>query len=350
MNPAENLVGKELKDGWLVTEKLNKNGTSGGNFSVSYIVKRGNDVAFLKVVNIMRALRMPNVMEELEILTVTHNHECEILKECRNRNMDKVIRVIDNGEIVPPEDDILGITIPYVIFELADGSIRDELNRLSRFDAAFSLRSLHNLFVGTSQLHSNNIAHQDIKPSNITLHKKKKESKLADLGRADKKGISAPHSKYNIAGDPSYAPIEHKYAYILNDWAFRRQACDLYLLGSMIVFYFQQTHMTNLIKIYLPSEYHWDNWKGTSYMEVLPFLLDAFDNACNSFSVELSKYFTDQKYIAELEEMVRQLCFPDPERRGHPYYQSPFIKGNPHSLEKYISRLDALASKAELSM
>ena len=37
-NAAENLVGKELQNGWLVIEKLQKKmNSSGGNFSIPYI-------------------------------------------------------------------------------------------------------------------------------------------------------------------------------------------------------------------------------------------------------------------------------------------------------------------------
>jgi serine/threonine protein kinase len=193
------------------------------------------------------------------------------------------------------------------------------------------------------------MVHQDVKPSNVTLHKNKTESKLSDLGRADRQGVTARHTNYSIAGDPDYAPIEQKYDYILPDWAYRRQSCDLYLLGSMITFFFTQTQMTNLIKSFLPSEYHWNNWTGKNYKDVLPFLLDAFDNACIFLEGELKKYFTDDNVIQELVQMVRQLCFPMPEKRGHPDYQ-PFSKIHQFLLEKYISRLDVLAKNAEAEM
>jgi eukaryotic-like serine/threonine-protein kinase len=348
MNRAELLLGTTLPTGWYVYEKLNKKSTSsGGNFSVQYKVRKNNQNAFLKVVDISRALRMPNVMAELQVLTNTHIHECNILSECRTYKMDRVIQVIDNGEIPASDKDPIPIPIPFVIFELAEGTIRDQLNVWSKFDNAFTLRSLHNLFVGTSQLHNNQIAHQDIKPSNITLHEGSSISKLADLGRSDKRGVDAPHTRYVIAGDPSYAPIEQQYGFSHAEWTFRRQTCDLYLLGSMIVFYFQQTSMTNLIKAFLPSAYHWNNWQGRSYEEVLPFVIDAFDNACTFFADELKTQFSDQGIVHELENMVRSLCYPEPEKRGHGDYQTPLFKGNRLSLEKYISRLDALASSAE---
>lgn len=349
VNPAENLVGKILENGWEVIEHISRKPTSsGGNFSVSYKASKDGRIAFLKVVNIARAFGMPDMMKVLEILTVSHNRECEILTECKDKRLDKIIRVIESGEILPAPSDPIQVTIPYVIFELAEGSLRDELNYTDKFEAVWALRSLHQLFVGINQLHYNNIVHQDLKPSNVVLFKKKEKSKLADLGRADKKGVVSPHTNYKIAGDPAYAPPEQLYGYLLPDWSFRRQSCDIFHLGSMMTFYFIQIPMTTLLKSYLPSDYHWNNWKG-NYQDVLPYLLDAYDHACSHFGEELKNYFKDEHIRTELESMVRQLCHPDPERRGHPDYRSTFVKRNPFLVDKYISRLNALANKAEIS-
>ena len=57
----------------------------------------------------------------------------------------------------------------YIVFELASGDIRAEIERLPNFDLAWCLRSLHNATVGVQQLHSKDIAHQDIKPSNVLV-------------------------------------------------------------------------------------------------------------------------------------------------------------------------------------
>jgi hypothetical protein len=56
LNPAENLVGTVLNDEWKVIEKKAiPLVTSGGNFSLSYIVEREGQKAFLKVLDISRA-------------------------------------------------------------------------------------------------------------------------------------------------------------------------------------------------------------------------------------------------------------------------------------------------------
>lgn len=55
-------------------------------------------------------------------------------------------------------------------------------------------------------LHGLDIAHQDLKPSNVLP----------------------------IAGDPTYAPPELLYNYVPADWNVRRYACDVYLLGANI--------------------------------------------------------------------------------------------------------------------
>lgn len=349
MNPVENLVGKVLDNGWELFERIPKKpNTSGGNFSVPYKARKDGKIVFVKVVNIARAFGMPNMMKIVETLTVSHNRECELLIECKDKRLDKIIKVLEHGEILPQPTDPMQVTIPYVIFELAEGSVRDELNIIHRFDTIWSLKCLHQIFVGIKQLHSNNIVHQDLKPSNVVLFEEKEKSKLADLGRADKKGVAAPHTGNLVAGDPTYAPLEQLYGYILADWNLRRQACDLYHLGSMITFFYSLEPMTNLIKIYLPSHYHWSNWKG-NYRDVLPYLIDAYDNACIKFGEDAMPNFNNEKITNELVDIVRQLCHPDPEKRGHPYYKSPFVKTNPFLLEKYISRLSAMINQIQFT-
>jgi serine/threonine protein kinase len=194
-------------------------------------------------------------------------------------------------------------------------------------------------------LHSKGIAHQDLKPSNVLLFGKKGESKLADLGRSDMKGRSAPHSLFAIAGDPSYAPPELLYNYVPSDWAYRRIACDLYHLGSMIFFYFTHTHATDQIRINLPPQYHWSNWAG-DYVQVMPYLIDALELGLDDLRTELKAAYSNDQIVEDLVTSARQLCTPDVLQRGHPTNRQRIE--NPLSLEKYISIFDRLRRKYEL--
>ena len=51
------------------------------------------------------------------------------------------------------------------------------------------------------------------------------------------------------------------------------------------------------------------------------------------------------EYEADLTNAVRQLCEPDPALRGHPLTRA--YKGNPLSLERYVSLFNRLASRTE---
>jgi serine/threonine protein kinase len=345
---SNNLEGRKLANGWIIKNKIKLKNTSGGNFSVSYSVERishGNtEHAFLKALNLARAFRTSNFMKELEKLTATHNFERELLEICASEKMSKIIRILDYGDVQYVDDGIEEefYPVPYLIFEAADGSVRDKLNNLKVYEPLWILKSLHSITTGLNQLHSKGIAHQDLKPSNVLIFDKKDESKLGDLGRSDMKGRSAPHSVYSIAGDPSYAPPELLYNHVHPDWSYRRVSCDLYHLGSMIFFYFTHTHATDHIRINLPPQFHWNNWSG-EYDQVLPYLIDALELSLDELKRELVNYYSEEAIVSELLECTRQLCNPEINKRGHPVNRQR--KGNTLSLERYITIFDRTAKK-----
>lgn len=343
---TDNLVGIRLDNGWvIVSKKPTPPISSGGNFSVGYIVKKDNEEAFLKVLDITRAFRFPDFTVVLENLLKAHNYECELLEACQNKRLSKIVRVLDKGQIILPDDGsaILIPPIPYIIFEKAETTSREMLNVIDQFDLAFALRSLHNVAVGLNQLHGIGIVHQDTKPSNVLHFEKTKEHKLGDLGRGD--GGNAPHAHSPIAGDPSYAPPEHLYQHISPDRKTRRQACDTYHLGSLLMFYFTHTDTTSLIKSNLASDYHWNNWGG-AYKEVLPYLYEAFDKSVGLFTSVLEQRISDKRIVEELEWSLRRLCDPDPEKRGHPKDISSV--GSSYTLTRFITIFNKWATIFEV--
>lgn len=253
--------------------------------------------------------------------------------------MTKVAFVIDSGEETVP-----GFTInlvPYLIFELADGDVRQNLNYSKKLDFAWKLKSLHDVAVGLQQLHNVNISHQDLKPSNILLFDK--ESKIGDLGRSMCKDIESQYNNQIYSGDWNYAPPELMYRYYENDWEKRVYATDCYLLGSMVVFYFAGISMSALLLKHIPDELRWEKFRG-SFDEVKPYLITAFGDAVTEFSycIEL-EYFRN-----ELKQIVEYLCFPFPEKRGHP--KNITSVGNSYSLERFITKFELLRRKAELKI
>lgn len=347
MANAENLVGLKLNNDWIVTKKLtNKPFSTGGNFSICYVVERGSEVGFMKVLDLKRLLRAKDVMRVLELAIKAHNYESDILKLCAERRMSKVVYVIEHGEILAEEDEI-DLPVHYLIFELADKSVRDHVAISEELANSWLMRSIHNVAVGLSQLHKSGIAHQDVKPSNVLLFNKSATSKIGDLGRAEAQQRESVYVYYTVAGDPDYAPPELLYNYIEPDWNKRRKATDLFHLGSLLTFYYMKSHMTALLKTYLPSEFHWTNWDG-DYKVVLPYINNAFERVLEKTAEEIKIKVKNEEITKEIITIIKQLCHPEPDKRGHPLNR--MIELNKYSLERYITQFSRLTDKFEVKM
>lgn len=232
-NPLEvvhNLVGITLPEGWVVKEKIKRETSdTGGYFSVSYLVeKTSGEAAFMKVLNLAKALTMPgDQLRNIQNLITTFNFERDTLDVCRSNNFKRVATALSHGKLEIPGN-IFGVY--YIIFELAQGCIRKHMAKIGSLDRMWILRSLHHTANGIRQLHSKKISHQDIKPSNVLIFSGV-ESKVADLGCADIKYGASPRGGLMVAGDQSYAPIELLYGEVSPLWERRRMGTDMYLLA-----------------------------------------------------------------------------------------------------------------------
>ena len=340
--PAQRLLGKKLPNGWIIEEAIKRPyHATGGCFSCSYLVRSKDGVkAFLKAMDFVEALKSDDPALTLEAMTTAYNFERDLLKKCKAKRFSKVVNLLDDGKINVDDGDPSS-TVQYLIFELAQGDIRTTNNFDSWFETAFSLRVIHNTAVGLWQLHREQIAHQDVKPSNILMFDES-DSKLADLGRAFSSGNGSPNDDLHIAGDPGYAPPELLYEYIPSNWVMRRLGCDMYLLGSIIVFFCTGTSMTPLLFANLDNSFRYENWNN-SYDEVLPYLQNAFLDVIRNLRERIQP-----QYSIKIAESVKQLCDPDPRRRGHP--KNIISKYDQYSLERYVSIFGNLASSAELSL
>jgi eukaryotic-like serine/threonine-protein kinase len=179
----------------------------------------------------------PDPARALEAMTQAYNFERDLMAKCGEKHMDRVVRAIASGTLRIEGAPAGGVVEYLLILELADYDVRAHLARLGEIELAWILRSLHHIATGLKQLHSAGIAHQDLKPSNVLIFNQD-TSKVADLGRASYLGHTAPHDELSWAGDISYAPPELLYGYVHTDWRTKRFGGDLYLLGSMVVFFF----------------------------------------------------------------------------------------------------------------
>ena len=343
--PAQQLLGMTLDGGWKVVREVPLSpGSTGGNFSHGYIVENPRGLqAYLKALDYSEAMKAPDPAIVLQALTEAYNFERRVLETCRDKRLDRVVVSIGDGTVR-----IAGEPVQYLILELAEGDARVLADAGRRFDLAWMLRALHHVATGISQLHREGIAHQDVKPSNVLSFDGGKISKLGDLGRAAVIGQAPPHDKYTIQGDPAYAPPELLYGQVDPDWNRRRYGCDAYLLGSMITFFFTGVGMTAFLRRELHSSHAWRTptsvmgWSG-DYAGVLPYVRDAFGRAVTYVSNLVPDQLRDEVTLA-----VRQLCEPDVTLRGHPLTR--VARGNPYSLERYISLFNMLARRAELGL
>lgn len=333
--PAERLEGEILPNGWTVTELIKRpRNTSGGRFSTSYIVRSSaGEKAFLKAMDYTEALDSEDPAMVLEAMTRAYNFERNLLEKIKSRRLSRVVEVLDSGTLRLDGDD-RSMVVQYLIFELADRDVRALVEWNSDFGVGWALRTLHQTAAALQQLHAVEIAHQDVKPSNILLFEDS-YSKLADLGRAFDRQRAAPHDGLNCPGDQTYAPPELLYGYLLRDWRARRLGCDMYLLGSLTVFLLAGVSATHLLLKRLHRQHHYDMWAET-YREVLPYLQRAFTQMIRELRLEIRPDIADA-----VAELVEQLCNPDPELRGHP--RNILSSGNQYSLERYVSAFDRLA-------
>lgn len=346
-NAAHNLLNRTLKTGWFVKQKPERDSNqSGSNFSVGYIVEKEGQTCFMKAFDFagFLAVAIPkdgedeiNVVDVMNEMTNAFIYERDLSKHCKNKHVTKVSFVKESGQ-----ESVSGYSlpfVPYLIFDLAEGDIRKTLDFSIDLDYAWLFNSLHDVGVGLMQLHKIEVAHQDLKPSNVLVFQT--ESKLGDLGRSICKDLDGPYSKRIYTGDFTYAPPEIWYRFYERDWTKRVFATDCYMLGSLVVFYFSGISMSALLRKHMPNNFGWENWSGTTHTELFHYLENSFAHALNEFEKNISK----EEFKKELRQLVQYLCNPFPEKRGHP--KNINSRGNNYSMERFVTMLDVLKKRAE---
>jgi eukaryotic-like serine/threonine-protein kinase len=336
---AAKLVDLELQ-GWKVVSKIAPHeGGSGGNFSHHYVAKKDGKSAFVKAMDLSSALSPDeDTVALIRLLTAAYEHERQILLHCRDRRLSKVVLAITHGEVQVPGYDTIAGRAFYLIFDLADGDIRAQVNETKRFDKGWSIRALRDVAHGLWQIHKELIAHQDMKPSNV-LYYKNQGFRIADFGRASRRGKLIDHDEFAVAGDRTYSPPELLYGQIDPEFSIRRFGCDVYMLGNLAAFMFAGVNVTSAITIRLDAQFRWMNWSGT-YAEVLPYVQAAFTEFLSDLRAGLDNDVGD-----EVTRLVRELCNPDPKLRGH---SRGVGKHDQYSMERYVSELDRMSKQYDL--
>src|SRR5579862_5496308 len=338
-NPAENLAGRTIGDTWLVVERisLSETGSTGGFFSIPYKVKnvKSGQVAFIKVLDVVKALSRygehgVGVAETMSRLGSAHIFEVALMDACREKKLNRIVNALDSGEFPLEITPIGKIGFPYLIFELGDGDTYAIIQAFTKLDHAWWFHTLHQVAVGLKQLHSIDIAHQDIKASNVVFFGQE-NAKLADLGRAVRRGVHSLNDERLVAGDGRHAPPECYYNYTTPDWAERHFSTDLYLLGSLAFVAFARVSMTYAIFARVPPEFLPQNSQGRPYNDVIPALTNGLAKVLAEIRGEVPEPLRDLFFAT-----LQQLCHPDPCKRGHPHNHQ-MAHGQRFSTERYIS-------------
>jgi serine/threonine protein kinase len=342
MTAADQLAGLTLENGWEVVSLISRHpGSTGGVFSQSYEVRKGDKRGFLKAFDFSAAFN-PGIdtVEALQILVGAYNHERDILGHCADQKLSKVVIAIDHGSVQVPNLSQMEGRVFYLIFEMADCDVRVQMDTSKSFDALWCMRALKDVTHGLHQVHKEMIAHQDTKPSNVLAYGDK-GFKIADFGRSSRRGQAAHHDDFTIAGDKSYAPPELLYGFAHPDFVPRRMGCDLYMLGNLAGFLFSGVNLTAALIAVLDDQHHPRNWGGT-YGEVLPYLQNAFTWVLADIAPLIDELIRD-----DVVELIRAQCNPDISKRGHP---KTIGHSSQYSLERHLSHLDLAARRLEVKL
>jgi serine/threonine protein kinase len=339
------LEGLELEGGWRVTQLLERApGATGSHFSTPYIVKRhdGPERGFLKALDFTVALDMPMpIADALQLLTNAYVFERNLVLKCAAAGMSNVIKGVGAGQIRIEHTDVnpLLAEVPYIILEEADSDIRAHVNtHLGALDEAWAYRVCHGAANGIRQLHQADVAHQDLKPSNVMV--RGSTGMIGDLGRAWLKDGSGVFDGGDFfAGDITYAPPECLYRAAFGDHWDRMLCNDMYQVGSLLVFFCTGSGLTALIHRRLPPVFHWAQWPN-DYENVLPYVRNAFDRVIDEIERDLRT-----ERIADVISLIRKLCDPDPRQRGWHRFERP---SQQFSMERCVSGFDRLARSAEI--
>ncbi|UVA78028.1 protein kinase domain-containing protein [Pandoraea commovens] len=331
------LTGKTTPGGWAIGERAKfSEDHTGGHFSDCYYVEKDGKQAFLKALDIEK---FP--VSQLMGLLAGFAHESELVQLCKEKRLGRVVEVLEAGEIERGPEVIQVLRqVPFLVFELADGDIRGTVDVTTQVSDQWKFYVLHQTTLALLQLHSQAIAHQDLKPSNV-LRFQGNKLKLADLGRSSLRGKVAPHDNFAIAGATNYAPFEQRYGHTSSDWVERRLSTDVFHLGCLVVFTFTNICFPEFVMQRVALPYRPGNW-GNSYVEVMPHIQASFAVALDDLSGDFPSQFRN-----ELAEIVRDLCSPDPSLRGRSNGGT-----TPQSgllwLQRYASRFDRLEKTASV--
>lgn len=335
--PADDLLNETLRGGWKVVKKIDAKTDTGGKYSSCYIVENSeNELGFLKAFDFRDLIKAEmNGHDHVDTSAVFErtlrkfNSERDLIKKCNEEGIDNIVKLIDHGMYNKNKGD-LNTQVRYFILEYSkDGNLSEIIRNKELDNLVDKFKSLVEIFDAMHNLHKKNIMHLDLKPSNILYFIESRLSKITDFGSARQWLGPAPDEFKDDADrvviTRAYAPPEVLYKEPYSDWNSYRKKIDLYLLGNIVVMCFTNYTFTGLLKEQMISFDTWRNDENIGKMkQLLPNLTEASSTVYTMIEdriIEINGKCDNplnESDILLIMEMIRQLCNPDPELRGHP--------------------------------
>jgi len=358
IDPASQLEGELLDGRWLVTKLLPSDpNATGGYFSFSYegIDQETKSSIFLKALSLVSVLKLTNgnVLRAIQGLTNSHTFEISVLDVCRAANLERVVKLLGHGELSVNDPDVpFPLPIPYIVFELTEiGNAYKLHTAINAASELWKIKTLHEVAVALQQLHTNRIAHKDVKPSNVIFFKSL-GAKLCDLGRATSEDhLHGPNENLTIACQVRYAPIEHLYQFAPTTRDEKNYGADLYHLGSLCYQFYSSVPLTFSLLSKIPADLRPDlnllgPLAGKYRGNYLP-LIAPVTKALTEVLIDITPAIP-YPVRAGMVNLIGQLCNPDPSKRGHPKDHRRAV-GRKFSVERYIAQFNTMYSKLKIS-
>lgn len=341
--PKSQLLGTTLSSGWTLVERLDPTkGSSGGNFGVGYKATRGTETAFVKAIDFVDALRSADPFGEIAALTQIALFERDVLEYCTARKMSRILQYFGHEYVWVGDQTNPLNRVSCLILEAGSSDLRRLITANGLATCAWNLQVLRDVAQAVAQLHQGEIAHQDIKPSNVISfgdlpNAPSSDMKVGDLGRVVRKGQSGPFDGFAWPGDQRYSPPERWYGYVPPDWCDAREASDAYMLGSLLIYLFTGASLQALVMNIIPAAFRPDQWAGRYDEDLLPVLVNA-----HALVLEDQLRPTLMPELADgIFEIARALTNPDPKVRGDSRARKQI--GRPVGIDRIHQKLSAAA-------
>lgn len=208
-----------------------------GSFGITYLAYVRHKDSSAKSANTLVAIK-EFYMKDIngrEGSAVTASSQEGLFDKYRNKfaNESKLIHSLSHPGIVKILDCFEGNNTFYYVMEYVEGgSLNDYIEVCGQIPEEESLRYVRNVGEALEHMHKHNMAHLDVKPSNIMITKNGR-AVLIDFGLSkqyDENGI--PESSTSIGGGtPGYAPIEQATFHTSPDLPV---TMDVYALGATL--------------------------------------------------------------------------------------------------------------------